>query len=147
MKREILKKEELEKLLSKYKYVGKVASSLSIPYSTVYAWYRKYNIKLEPSCMTIYEELRSVDVSDIHRSVILGSILGDGGLIKQRKSKNARLQIGHCTKQLDYLKWKKDLLNPFSTKVIKAEEPGPKVIVGVNSWSSGYFLFTAKTDA
>lgn len=141
MKRNILKKEELEKLLEKYKYVGKVASVLSIPYSTVYAWYKKYDIDLEPSCMTIYEELRSVSLSNIHRSVILGSILGDGGLIKQRKSKNARLQIGHCTKQLGYLEWKKGLLDPFSTKIIKAEDPGPKTIVGVDSWSSGYFLF------
>lgn len=141
MKRRFFEKKELEVLLDEYKYVGKVAAYLSIPYSTIYAWYKKYNIKLEPSCMTIYDELRSINVSNTHKSVILGSILGDGCLIKQRKAKNARLQIGHCTNQLGYLKWKKELLNPFSTKIILAEKPGPKIINGKNTRSSGYFLF------
>jgi len=140
MKRKILKKEELKSLLSKYESVGKVSSYLSIPYSTVYSWYKKYDIELLPSCMTIYEELRSIDFSDIHKSVLLGSILGDGSLLKNRRSKNARLQIGHCTKQLDYLKWKKELLNPFVKKVTLAEKPAPKIINGKKSWSSGYYF-------
>lgn len=140
MKRKILKKEELEKLLKKHVSVGNVSSCLSIPYSTVYAWYKKYNIKLLPSCMTIYDELRFTPLSDIHKSVILGSILGDGSLLKNRRSKNARLQIGHCTKQLGYLKWKKELLAPFVNKLTLAEKPGPKIINGKESWSSGYYL-------
>lgn len=140
MKRNILKKEELEKLLEEYKSVGYVASYLSIPYSTVYAWYKKYNIQLLPSCMTIYEELRSVKLSDTQKSVVLGSILGDGSLLKNRRAKNARLQIGHCTKQLGYLKWKKELLNPFVKRITLAEKSGPKVVVGKNSWSSGYYF-------
>ena len=141
MKRSILNKEELDNLLSRFKSVGKVSSYLSIPYSTVYAWYKKYNIELPPSCMTIYQELRSVSISNVHRSVILGSILGDGSLIKQKSSKNARLQIGHCTKQLDYLKWKKKLLDPFVKSVpVEAEKPGPKTIVGKKSYSNGYWI-------
>ena len=140
MKREILKKEELENLLSKYESVGGVSSHLSIPYSTMYAWYKKYDIKLLPSCMTVYEELRDVNFSDIHKSVLLGSILGDGSLLKNRRSKNARLQIGHCTKQLGYLKWKKELLNPFARKIIQAEKPSPKIICNKESWSSGYYF-------
>lgn len=140
MKRKKFKKEELKDLLDKHKSVGKVAAHLSIPYSTAYAWYKKYDIKLLPSCMTIYDELRSVSFSDVHRSVLLGSILGDGSLLKNRRSKNARLQIGHCTKQLGYLKWKKGLLDPFVNKITLAERPGPKVINGVQSWSSGYYF-------
>ena len=140
MKRYILKKEKLEELLVEYKSVGKVSVYLALPYSTVYSWYRKYNIKLLPSCMTIYEELRSINFSDTQKSVLLGSILGDGSLLKNRRSKNARLQIGHCTKQLGYLKWKKDLLNPFVKRITLAEKPGPKVIMGISSWSSGYYF-------
>lgn len=141
MNRGRLSRKELEALLDKFGSVGKVASYTSIPYSTIYAWYKKYGIGLQKSCMTIYEELRSVEISDVHKSVVVGSILGDGSLIKQRRSKNARLQIGHCTKQLGYLKWKKSLLSPFSTKIILAEKPGPKVIKGKRSRSSGYYLF------
>jgi len=109
----------------------------------VYAWYKKDKIELLPSCMTIYQELRSVPVSDSHRSIILGSILGDGSLLKPKHSKNARLQIGHSSKQLGYLKWKKDLLAPFvKGKVHFAEKPGPKLICGKESYSNGYHLMS-----
>lgn len=140
MKRERIVKEELISLLDEYGSVGKVASKLSIPYSTIYAWYKKDNIKLPESCMTVYDELRTTKISNNQKSVILGSILGDGSLIKQRKSKNARLQIGHCTRQLDYLKWKKSLLAPFVNKITPAEKPGKKIINGKESWSTGYYL-------
>lgn len=140
MKRNKLSKEELENLLEEFGSVGKVASSLSIPYSTIYYWYKSYNIELPPSCMTIYEELRAVGLSNQQKSVIVGSVLGDGSLLKQRHSKNARLQIGHCTKQLGYLKWKKRLLDPFVKTITLAELPGNKIINGKNSFSTGYYI-------
>lgn len=140
MKRNKIVKEELVSLLEELGSVGKVASKLSIPYSTIYAWYVKDKIKLPESCMTVYDELRKVSLSSNQRSVVLGSLLGDGSLIKQRKSKNARLQIGHCTKQLDYLKWKKSLLNPFVNKITLAENPGKKIISGKESYSTGYYF-------
>jgi hypothetical protein len=140
MKRNKLSKEELIRFLEEFKSVGKVASELSLPYSTIHSWYKSYDIGLLPSCMTIYEELRSIGLSDTQRSVIIGSVLGDGSLLKNRNSKNARLQIGHCTKQLGYLKWKKELLDPFVKKITPAEAPGNKVICGKDSYSSGYYF-------
>lgn len=140
MKRKQIIKEELVSLLEEYKSIGAVAAHVSIPYSTIYSWYIKEGIELLPSCMTIYDELRRVDLSSNQKSVVLGSILGDGSLIKQSKSKNARLQIGHCTKQLDYLKWKKRLLDPFVNKIIPAEKPGNKIIQGKECYSTGYYL-------
>jgi len=140
MKRNKIGKERLVALLNEFGSVGKVSSMLSIPYTTIYYWYKSYDIELLPSCMTIYEELRSVPLSDTHKSVIVGSVLGDGSLVKQRHSKNARLQIGHCTKQLGYLKWKKGLLNPFVNKVTKGESAGKKIICGKESFSTGYWL-------
>lgn len=140
MKREKLSKEKLVEMLDSLKSVGKVASKLSIPYSTVYCWFKDYGIELQPSCMTIYNELRNSPISEIHKSVIIGSILGDGSLIKQRHSKNARLQIGHCSKQLGYLKWKKSILSPFVQKITEAEKPGFKVINGKDSFSTGYYF-------
>ncbi len=142
MKRVKIDKDVLISLLEDYGSVGKVSSVTGVPYSTIYSWYKKDKIELPPSCMTIYEELRSVDISELHRSVILGSILGDGSLLKNKSSKNARLQIGHCTKQLDYLEWKKSLLDPFvKGKTHQAEKPGPKEICGKTSYSTGYYLF------
>lgn len=140
MKRKKICREELIELLEEHKSVGKVSSHLCLPYSTVYAWYKKDNIDLPKSCMSIYDELREIGFSNIQKSVVLGSILGDGSLIKQRKSKNARLQIGHCTKQLGYLKWKKSLLSPFVNKITLAEEPGFKIINGKDSRTTGYYF-------
>jgi len=140
MKRKKIDKSTLISLLNEFGSVGKVASYLSIPYSTIYYWYKDYAIDLLPSCMTIYEELRSVTLSSNQRSVLLGSILGDGSLLKSSKSKNARLQIGHCTKQYNYLLWKKELLAPFVKRVTVAEIPGPKIINGTQSYSTGYYL-------
>lgn len=140
MKKIKLSKEELVDLLKEFKSVGQVASHLSLPYSTLYAWYKKHNIELLPNCMTIYDELRKVNLSSVHRSVIIGSILGDGSLLKNKKSKNARLQIRHCSKQLGYLKWKKNLLNPFVNKITEVEITGTKVIQGKNLFSTGYWI-------
>jgi len=141
MHRKMMDKQSLLELLGEFKSVGRVSAHLNLPYSTVYAWYKNYNIPLLPSCMTIYEELRYINLTDIQRSVVLGSILGDGGLIKQKSSKNARLQIGHCTKQLDYLKWKMSLLSPFCKSApILAEESGQKVICGKDAHSNGYYI-------
>jgi len=140
MKGKKLNKEELQELLDKHKSVGKVSAHLGIPYSTVYSWYKKEGIELLPSCMTIYQELREVNLNSTHRSIILGSILGDGSLLKNKSAKNARLQIGHCTSQYGYLMWKKDMLAPFVHRVTQAEKPGPKVICGKQSYSSGYYF-------
>jgi len=140
MKREKLNREELVRLLEEHSSVGKVSAFLGIPYSTIYSWYKKEGIELPPSCMNIYQELREVPLNATHRSVILGSILGDGSLLKNKGAKNARLQIGHCTKQYGYLMWKKQLLVPFVHRVTQAEKPGPKTICGVESYSSGYYF-------
>lgn len=141
MKREKLSKSVLTNLLNEEGSVGKVATVTGIPYSTIYSWYKSYDIDLPKSCMTVYEELRSVNLTSIHKSVILGSILGDGCLIKQKSSKNARLQIGHCSKQLPYLRWKKNLLNPFcKSPPVLAEKSGRKVICGKESYTTGYYI-------
>lgn len=141
MKRKQISREELVALLEEHKSVGKIASHTSIPYSTIYAWYKKEDIELLPSCMSIYDELREVSFSTTQKSVVLGSILGDGSLIKNSKSKNARLQIGHCAKQIEYLRWKKRLLDPFiKTPPVLAEKPGKKVIRGRECYSTGYYL-------
>lgn len=140
MKREKVSEQNLKKLLDEKGSVGNVSAFLGIPYSTVYAWYKGYKITLPPSCMTIYDELRETPLSAQQKSVVLGSVLGDGSLRKNKRAKNVRLQIGHSDLQLDYLKWKKDLLAPFAIRLTRVEEPGPKIISGVQSYSNGYTL-------
>lgn len=142
MLRDKFSKEDLEKLLDEYKSVANVAAYVSVSYSTVYSWYVKYGIKLLPSCCTIYDSLREIHFTDRQKSIVLGSILGDGCIKKNKSSKTARLQIGHGGKQVKYLEWKKEQLSPFVRCISKAEEPGTKrVICGKECTSSGYWIF------
>lgn len=53
-------------------------------------------------------------------SLIIGSILGDGYITKYKEKKyNSQLTIEHSEKQLDYLKWKRQLFIDFGFKVSK----------------------------
>jgi len=64
-----------------------------------------------------------VPLSDQARSVILGSILGDGSLKIQRDYSNANLQIRHSETQKDYLLWKAEMLQEIAReKSISVQE-------------------------
>jgi len=56
--------------------------------------------------MNIKTDKKYVPVSDRAKSIILGSILGDGSLKIQKSYANAGLQIRHSEVQKDYLLWK-----------------------------------------
>lgn len=57
-----------------------------------------------------------VPLSDQARSIILGSILGDGSLKIKKKYANANLQIRHSAKQKKYLFWKAQALQEIASK-------------------------------
>ncbi len=52
-------------------------------------------------------KLKSVSFSEEQKSIVLGSLLGDGSLTKawSGSSKNYRFAITHSIKQEDYIKW------------------------------------------
>jgi len=138
--KDIPSKMELKKLMDDLGSMGKVAAALSRPYGTVRSWFNKYDLDRPKSSRHIFHELRNTPFSDIQKSVVLGSILGDGGLQLPKHSKNVKLQIKHCTKQLGYLEWKKRLLDPFSRPIYQSSEPGEVVICGTKSYSTGSFV-------
>lgn len=67
----------------------------------------------------------SIIISDTAEQIILGSILGDGMITKWRRDKNSQLNhnsslvIQHTESQLDYLLYKKSLLEDNGIKCIK----------------------------
>jgi hypothetical protein len=140
MKRIIPDKKVLEDLLDSLGSVSKVSVELRVSYNTVRAWFKKYSIEYNNPGNTTYHQLRKVSFSDYQKSIVLGSVLGDGCVKKNKSSRTARLQIGHCTKQLGYLKWKKEQLQPFVRVISEAEKPGVKYICGKKSYSSGYYI-------
>lgn len=65
-----------------------------------------------------------VPLSDQARTIILGTILGDGSLKVQNKYSNANLQIRHSENQKEYLLWKAKTLQEIAgDKSISVQEP------------------------
>lgn len=134
-------KEELIKFHQEYGSITKVASELSRSYSTVRYWYNSLNIIVNSSGMTVFQELRQTPMSSLHKSVLIGSMLGDGGIWLAPHSKNARLYIRHCEKQLGYLRWVHKLLQPFSRPIKLTEKAGEKQIGDRLVKNSNFYSF------
>lgn len=56
---------------------------------------------------------QSVHLTDLQRSMIIGTLLGDGCLVETASKKNLRLKIEHCDAQRDYVFWKYECLKSF----------------------------------
>lgn len=100
-----ISKEELEKLYRDHSSIHKVGSILSKSGDTISRWLKYYNIQIlnDPKRYNKYRTPLTNKVKDL----VIGSMLGDGNLHKQR---SCRLRFCHGSKQLDYLKWKKNIL-------------------------------------
>jgi len=134
-------KKELIKLHEECGSITKVAAYLSKPYSTVRYWYHCHDIKVNPSGMTVFHEIRNTPFGSTQKSVLLGSLLGDGGVWLAPHSKNARLYVSHCEKQKQYLMWVHDLLQPFSRPIKQCEKAGKKMICGREVNASNFYRF------
>ena len=134
-------KEELVKLHEEHGSITKVAAVLSRSYSTVRYWYSEFDIIVNKSGMTVFHELRNTPMHQTQKSVLVGSMLGDGGMWLAPHSKNARLYVCHCEKQLGYLKWIHGLLQPFSRPIVQSEKAGTKVIGDYTVNCSNFYRF------
>ena len=61
------------------------------------------------------KEIAKIPLSDECKSVILGSLLGDGSLKKEPNYANLRFKFRHSEVQEDYFYWKVDLLKEIAT--------------------------------
>jgi hypothetical protein len=55
----------------------------------------------------------SVHLTDVQRSMLIGTLLGDGSLVETSSKKNFRLKIEHGSAQRGYAFWKYECLKPF----------------------------------
>ncbi len=53
-------------------------------------------------------------LTQLQKSVVIGTVLGDGYLRKIKGRKNAFLEINHSLKQKDYVDWKYSILHNLS---------------------------------
>ena len=90
------------------------AVELRVSVQTIMASLKKYKIDfIKPE--HLYGDLKRTDFSEFQKSILIGSILGDGHLEKRSHMKNASFREEHSVKQTFWLKWKHDNLKPFTT--------------------------------
>ena len=70
------------------------------------------------------KEIAQISLSDKCKSVVLGSLLGDGSLKKEPRYANLRFKMRHSEVQKDYFEWKKNLLQEIATeKSVQIQKP------------------------
>lgn len=133
--------EELQVLYDCSGSLGNISSQFGISYSTTRAILLNKGVVFKPSCMSVYQDLRNTPFSDLHKKVIIASVLGDGHIEKPSKAKNPRFELSHCEKQKGYLTWIHDLLNPFSREIVLHSKAGSKLVCGNIVDASNFYRF------
>jgi len=122
--------------------LSKIASMFSVTSMTIRAWLINNGIKTIPSTQTIYKELKETDFSDSQKSLIIGSVLGDGSLTVGKDCINARFVERHSEKQKEYLLWKRDLLKPFTYSKVTETLSEEHIISGVKCNVQKNYMFS-----
>ena len=140
-KKLICDKSTVESLYNELGTVSEVASRFGKSYNTMKYWFKKFDIKFNTN-KSLFYELKETSLLRHHKSIIIGSLLGDGYIeMTSHSNKNARLCIAHCEKQLPYLHWMCKSLKPFSNKVKLNSVATKKVYKGHVFTSSPIYYF------
>jgi len=68
------------------------------------------------------ERRKYIELTKIQEDVLIGSLLGDGSIPKNKTSKNCRLQITRSAKDIKYLEWQSTIFNNISNGNVKIFE-------------------------
>jgi hypothetical protein len=74
---------------------------------------KKSGIQITPKRRS-FEKNKNYVLNDNQTQLMLGGLLGDSYLAPSHDNKSARLQIGHCKAQREYLEWKKSFVRDIS---------------------------------
>jgi len=107
MKNIKISKDDLIILYIDLKSIHKVGKELNVSGNTISRWLKFYSIKVlnDPKR---FSYIKDKSFTDIQNQFIVGSMLGDGNIDFSRGS--ARLRFCHGSGQIEYLKWKKEIL-------------------------------------
>jgi hypothetical protein len=106
--------------------IFETAVELRVSIQTVMASLKKHDMTfIKPK--HIYGELKRTDFSDFQKSLLIGSVLGDGHIEKRSHLKNALFREEHSTDQVEWLKWKYNNLKPFTTSNMWNRDRGKKM--------------------
>ncbi len=123
-RREYLKpsREELYRMINEGLTPYAIADKLGYTkggWSNIYAYCRQYGIEFDfrPNA-----HLYNRPFTEKQKSLIWGSVLGDGTLTSSCNGNNVYFRITHGHKQLSYLKWKHELLSPYVLSEVSERE-------------------------
>lgn len=127
---------------------GQIANKLCVGKTSVIRYLHKHNIKIR--CSKDGQMLRLLKdgkfggylikkLNERQTQFTLGTLLGDGTLWLGKRSKNARMKIQHSGKDMEYIKFKRDLLNDFVTGLIRKDTHNNKK---VNKTYHSYYFVT-----
>jgi len=102
-------KDRIIDLYNDNKSLRKVAKIINCSYSGVKRILKKYNIKRRNKCESLF--LCPQNFSLEEKNIIIGTVLGDGHLVKNKKKGESCLYLGHSIKQREYIEWKHSQLN------------------------------------
>lgn len=105
-----------------------VAAELRVSVQTIMASLKKYNIDfVKPKYL--YGDLKRTDFSKFQKSLLIGSVLGDGHLEKRSHLKHASFREEHSVNQTQWLKWKHDNLKPFTMANTWVRDRGDQMLM------------------
>lgn len=119
--------------------MANIATIFNMSVMTVRAWLKNSGIQSRVSTVNMNHELRDTEFSDVQKSLLIGSILGDGNLRIPKRGKNAHFSERHCEAQRMYIEWKNKLLMPFTNKKLYMEPGGEHIISGVKCLTQDSF--------
>jgi len=122
----IIEKEILDNI-----YNGNVfetAALLRESVQTIMASLKKHEIKFDTP-KHIYSGLRNTDFSAFQKSLLIGSVIGDGHIEKRSNLKNALFREDHAVGQIEWLRWKHKNLKPFTTANMWETDRGKKALM------------------
>lgn len=92
----------------------------------------------------IREYKKTLKLTEVQRSILIGTLLGDGHLETQDKGKTYRLKIEHQAQQRDYTEWLYSQFKEWTRSGIYKKLKAGKEYVGFNTYSHGAFRFYAQ---
>jgi len=118
---------EKELLMNVFELSGKnifsSAAELRVSVQTVMASLCKHKIKYDKP-KSIYFGIKNTNPSQFQKSLLIGSILGSGYLVKHSKSNKTVFTQRIDIKQAEWLKWKHSNLMPFTDSNTLVREEG-----------------------
>lgn len=131
----------IEKEILRNTYTGNIfetAALLRESVQTIMASLKKHKIEFKKP-KHIYSDLKKTDFSKFQKSLLIGSVLGDGHLEKRSNLKNASFREEHSMNQVEWLKWKHKNLKPFTTTNMWERDRGDRMLMPDGNGGKKYY--------